>query len=274
MGLVALVGAGGMGMGIAQLVLAAGHTVRLVDQRQGPLAEARAALASRLGRGAEGRLTGDPDEILTRLSTHLEVPEGRYDVLLEAVPERRDIKGEVIGQLLDRAPEDALVATTALAIPVRWLVGERNGRVLGFHFMNPAPALRLCELVVPSTVDRSLADAGRAFLEGLGLTVIEAPDQPGFVLNHTHVPFLLGAMERVEEGVPPADVDAVFVLGCRHPMGPLAIADLVGLDVLLAIAETLEPEGDRYYVPAVLRAMVQRGELGQKAGRGFYVYDA
>jgi 3-hydroxybutyryl-CoA dehydrogenase len=267
-----------MGTGIAQLVLTAGHALHVVDREAAPLDAIRQTLAGRLGREAlAGRLDGDPTDLLRKLATHRQVLDIGFDVAMEAVPERRDAKREVLNLLLERTAAIP-VATTSLAMPVGSLVEEstRAGRVLGFHFMNPAPALRLCELVVPANAERTYVASGRAFLEGLGLTVVEAPDQAGFVLNRTHVPFLLGAIERVMEGVSAEDVDAVFVVGCRHPMGPLAIADLVGLDVLLAIAETLDSDedGGRFTIPPLLREKVAAGDLGRKSGAGFFVYDA
>lgn len=274
---VLVLGAGGMGTGITQLLLVAGHEVHLFDLDAAALFAAQNVLLKRLQRELEeGRMAEPVSDVLGRLLPGTEPGSTNVAVAIEAVPERRDAKRSALTALLERTPAATTVATTTLAMPVASLVDAERaaGRVLGFHFMNPAPALRLCELVVPAHADAPRVPVARAFLEGLGLTVVTAPDQAGFILNRTHLPFLLGAIRRVEEGISPVDVDTAFVTGCRHPMGPLAIVDLVGLDVTLAISETLfdETGAEWFRAPELLRRKVASGELGRKAGRGFFIH--
>jgi 3-hydroxybutyryl-CoA dehydrogenase len=279
---VMVVGAGEMGTGIAQLALAAGHHVELVDVSSNALDVARRLLARRLERDREkGWVDDEAGLLLQRLTTSSLDDRVRtvglgVEVVIEAVPAVVRTKREVLSALSAATGDGTVIATTSLAVPVTVLL-DRNAaqeRVLGFHFMNPAPALRLCELVAPAAVAPWAVRFSNQFLASLGLTVVAAPDRPGFILNRTHVPFLLGAVDRVEEGCDPADVDTVFELGCRHPMGPLATADLVGLDAVLSISETLlaaEPNS-RFAIPGLLRRKVEAGELGRKTGQGFFEY--
>ena len=196
---------------------------------------------------------------------------GDVALAIEAVPNGLVVKRDVLGRLLDTSDAVTVVATTSLAMPVSMLVDVPSaaGRVVGYHFMNPAPALRLCELVVPVGAADSTVEWSRKFLGGLGVVVVEVDDRPGFALNRTHVPFLLGAIERVQEGMSPDDVDSLFVIGCRHPMGPLATVDLVGLDVVLAIADVLAAdEGARFVAPTCSGRWSRRGSSGGSRAAG------
>ncbi|MGK2955588.1 MAG: 3-hydroxyacyl-CoA dehydrogenase family protein [Solirubrobacterales bacterium] len=277
---VLVVGGGEMGTGITQLLLAVGHSVHLVDSSAAALKEALATLRRRLDREIGlGRMEGSTEVLLSRLTiascSGEQCVADDVTLAIEAVPNVFGVKRDVLRRLLDTSDAVTVVATTSLAMPVSMLVDVKRptGRVLGYHFMNPAPALRLCELVVPSGATDAAVEWSREFLCGLGVKVIEVDDRPGFGLNRTHVPFLLGAIERVEEGMSPDDVDSLFVIGCRHPMGPLATVDLVGLDVLLGIADVLlEADGARFEAPKLLRELVAAGNLGRKSGRGFFVH--
>lgn len=281
---VMIVGAGEMGTGITQLALAAGHHVELVDVSDNALDDASRLLARRLARDYEmGRVDDEAGRLLQRLTPtsldgHISSVDARVELVIEAVPARAHTKREALSMLLAATTDATVIATTSLAMPVAMLVDDSPARerVLGFHFMNPAPALRLCELIAPEAVAPWALRFSSRFLNSMALTVVAAPDRPGFILNRTHVPFLLGAVERVEEGCDPADVDIVFEVGCRHPMGPLATADLVGLDALLSVSETLlaTEKSSRFEIPALLRTKVEAGELGRKAGRGFFTYSA
>lgn len=269
-----------MGAGVTQLMLAAGHRVHLVESSAPALEAAVLTLRRRFDREISlGRIDGSAAVLLSRLTTACcpgeQCVAGEVALAIEAVPNGLAVKRDVLGRLLDTSEAVTVVATTSLAMPVSMLVDVPTaaGRVVGYHFMNPAPALRLCELVVPVGAADSTVEWSRKFLGGLGVAVVEVDDRPGFALNRTHVPFLLGAIERVQEGMSPDNVDSLFVIGCRHPMGPLATVDLVGLDVVLAIADVLAAdEGARFVAPTLLREMVAAGNIGRKSGSGFFVH--
>ncbi len=277
---VGVIGGGRMGAGIAQVFLAAGAHVAVVEAGDEAAEAARGRVAEGLEEAARrGRLAGDPDEVLGRL-TLLATPAdlGRdTDLVIEAVPERADLKAEVLGAAAAAAGPAAVLATNTSSLSVTELAAalERPSRFLGMHFFNPVPASKLVELVVAPETDPVLVDAARGWVGALGKTGIVVRDSPGFASSRLGVLLGLEAIRMLEEGVADAEaIDTAMELGYRHPMGPLRSTDLVGLDVRLAIAEYLHRTlGERFAPPQLLRDKVAAGELGRKTGRGFHTYD-
>jgi 3-hydroxybutyryl-CoA dehydrogenase len=277
-----VVGCGLMGSGIAEVAARHGLGVRVAEATPDAVAAGRRRITASLDRGVRrGKLTEEQrDQALARLSfTHDLSEMADRQFVVEAVAENRDIKTDVL-RALDKAVEDseAVLATNTSSIPIVDLAvaTERPGRVIGMHFFNPVPVQRLVEVIPalitsPATVQRT-----REFAELLGKQAIQAPDRSGFVVNALLVPYLLSAVRMVESGAArPDDIDQGMELGCAHPMGPLRLLDLIGLDTAQAVAESMYEEFKEplYAPPALLRRMVAAGHLGRKNGRGFYTYD-
>lgn len=279
-GRVAVIGGGRMGAGIAQVFLAAGAHVAVVEAGGEAAEAARGRVAEGLAEAARrGKLDRDPGTVLGRL-TLLDTPAalGRdTDLVIEAVPERADLKAEVLGAAAAAAGPAAVLATNTSSLSVAELAAavERPSRFLGMHFFNPVPASRLVELVVAPETDPVLVDAARGWVGALGKTGIVVRDSPGFASSRLGVLLGLEAIRMLEEGVADAEaIDTAMELGYRHPMGPLRSTDLVGLDVRLAIAEYLHRTlGERFAPPQLLRDKVAAGDLGRKTGCGFHTYD-
>jgi 3-hydroxybutyryl-CoA dehydrogenase len=278
-----VVGCGLMGSGIAEVAARHGLGVRVAEATPDAVAAGRRRITASLDRGVRrGKLTEEQrSQTLARLSfTHDLSEMADRQFVVEAVAENRDIKTDVL-RALDKAVEDseAVLATNTSSIPIVDLAvaTERPGRVIGMHFFNPVPVQRLVEVIPalitsPATVQRT-----RHFAEQLGKEAIQAPDRSGFVVNALLVPYLLSAVRMVESGAArPDDIDQGMELGCAHPMGPLRLLDLIGLDTAQAVAESMYEEFKEplYAPPALLRRMVAAGHLGRKNGRGFYTYDA
>lgn len=286
---IAVVGAGTMGRGIAEVAVRAGKQVRLVDAE----AEIARSAAEEIGRRLREDEDGEPAEDVgageakptssgstpdrLTVGTDLEATVRSADLVVEAVPERADLKGRILSEADAVAPEGALIASNTSSISITRLAGrtERPDRVLGLHFFNPVPAMEGVELVRGvRTSDRTLRVA-EALVEELGKSPVRVNDSPGFVSNRVLMPMINEAIFSVMEGVAePKDVDAIMKLGARHPMGPLELADLIGLDVCLEVMEVLHREigEDKYRPCPLLRRMVDSGRLGRKTGRGFYTY--
>ncbi|MDP8932393.1 MAG: 3-hydroxybutyryl-CoA dehydrogenase [Actinomycetota bacterium] len=280
---VGVVGGGQMGAGIAEVCARAGLDV-IITEASGELAQAsRQRLERSLERAVKaGKLEpGDRDEALRRLRFTADLGAlADRQLVVEAVVESEDAKVEVFSQL-DKVVEDpgAVFASNTSSIPIMKLAmaTNRRERVLGLHFFNPVPVLQLVELV-PSllTSDDTIQRAERFAGEALGKRVIRSKDRAGFIVNMLLVPYLLSAVRMVESGFASAeDIDAGMVRGCAHPMGPLALIDLIGLDTTMAVAESLYAEFKEqlYAPPPLLSRMVDAGLLGRKTGRGFYQYD-
>ncbi|CAN5119715.1 3-hydroxybutyryl-CoA dehydrogenase [soil metagenome] len=280
---VGIVGGGQMGAGIAEVCARAGLDV-IVTEASGELAQAsRQRLERSLDRAVKaGKLdAGDRDEALGRLRVTPDLGAlADRQLVIEAVVESEDAKVQVFSEL-DKVVEDpaAVLASNTSSIPIMKLAMATNRReqVLGLHFFNPVPVLELVELV-PSllTSDDTIQRAERFAGEVLGKRVIRSKDRAGFIVNMLLVPYLLSAVRMVESGFASAeDIDAGMVRGCAHPMGPLALIDLIGLDTTMAVAESLYAEFKEklYAPPPLLSRMVDAGLLGRKAGRGFYQYD-
>lgn len=271
-GLVVL-GAGTMGRGIAAAALGAGYATTLVDVDEGALERARAQIGHRLARdaGDESLLAG------LRLATDLEDAAAGAEIVVEAVPEILELKREVFARLAGSVPPSALLATNTSTISVSQLAEgcALAGRVIGTHFFNPVHRMPLVEVIVgDATTEQTLADA-LELVARLGKEPIVVRDVPGFVTSRLGL--LLGneAMRIVEDGVASAaDVDKAMRLGYRHPMGPLELADLVGLDARLNNVRSLYAQSglEQYRPPAILERLVAEGRLGRKSGAGFYEY--
>ncbi|MET7469234.1 3-hydroxyacyl-CoA dehydrogenase family protein [Micromonospora sp. NPDC005222] len=273
-----VVGAGTMGLGIAYVAAGAGYAVELVEVDPARGAEALRRLGELWDRGVRrGKLTEESATAnrarVTLRGGLAEVAEGA-DVIVEAVPERLDLKRAVLREAESRRP--ALLGSNTSSIPITGLAAglERPADFLGLHFFNPVWAMALLEVVVgpataPQTTEAAVALAGR-----LGKDPVVVRDMPGFATSRLGVTLGLEAIRMVaDEVASPADIDKAMVLGYRHPIGPLELTDLVGLDVRLDIARTLQAAyGDRFAPPPLLVEMVAAGKLGKKSGQGFYTW--
>jgi len=272
---VLVIGAGQMGAGIAQVVAASGRRVSLHDCAPGAVDRGLATMRKSLGRFAE-KGGANPDEVLARVTPVDEfVP---ADLMIEAVVEDAGVKEEIF-RLADRTlPETAILATNTSSIPITSLAAatQRPDRVIGMHFFNPVPVLKLVEVIRAVQTSDETAAAITQLAEELGKVPAQANDSPGFVSNRILMPFINEAAYALMEGVAaPEAIDTIAKLGFAHPLGPLALADLIGLDTCVAIMDVLyEGLGNPKYAPCpLLRRYVAAGRLGRKSGRGFYTYE-
>src|SRR5919106_6418446 len=271
---VLVVGAGQMGGGIAQVVAASGRRVSLHDAMPGAVERALGAMENSLAKLAE-KGGPEPAEVMSRIEPADDLVEA--DLLIEAVVEDAGVKEDVFRRADALLPPEAVLASNTSSIPITSLAAGtgRPERVVGMHFFNPVPVMTLVEVVRgPETSDATSA-AVVQLARDLGKTPAEANDFPGFVSNRILMPFLNEAAYALQDGVAEAEaIDTVAKLGFNHPLGPLALADLIGLDTCVAIMEVLRDGfGDARYEPCpLLREHVAAGRLGRKAGRGFYEY--
>jgi 3-hydroxybutyryl-CoA dehydrogenase len=271
---VLVVGAGQMGGGIAQVVAASGRKVSLHDAQPGVVDRGLEAMRKSLSRLAE-KGGPDPEEVLARIAAVDDLVAA--DLMIEAVVEDAAVKEDVFRRADEVFPPAAILATNTSSIPITSLaaVTGRPDRVIGMHFFNPVPVLQLVEVIRGLQTSDETAHAITELAEDLGKTPAEARDFPGFVSNRILMPFVNEAAYALMEGVAEAEaIDTIAKLGFAHPLGPLALADLIGLDTCVAIMEVLhEGLGDPKYAPCpLLRQYVQAGRLGRKSGRGFYEY--
>jgi len=276
---VGIVGGGLMGSGIAEVCARSGVDVTVVEADDARAEHAQAAIAHSLARGVKsGKLDEAAREhALERLAftTRLDDLAGA-DAAIEAIVEHEGAKRALFHDLDRILPDAAFLASNTSSVPIMKLAAEtsRPQRVLGLHFFNPVPVLPLVEVVRSiMTSEEALAEAKAFAGERLGKTCIDSQDRAGFVVNALLVPYILSAVRMFESGfASKEDIDQGMVLGCAHPMGPLALADLVGLDTLLAVSESLYEEfrDPSSVAPALLNRMVEAGLLGRKSGRGFY----
>jgi 3-hydroxybutyryl-CoA dehydrogenase len=278
---VGVIGGGRMGAGIAQVFLAAGARVAVVEAGGEAAEAARRRVADGLEEAARrGKLDGDVATVLDRL-TVVDSPaalDRETGLVVEAVPEQADLKAQVLRAAEAAVAPDAVLATNTSSLSVTELAAvlERPGRFLGLHFFNPVPASKLVEVVVAQETSAELVGIAGGWVRALGKTDVVVKDSPGFASSRLGVLLGLEAIRMLEEGVADAEaIDSAMELGYRHPMGPLRSTDLVGLDVRLAIAEYLHRTlGERFAPPQLLRDKVAAGELGRKTGRGFHTYES
>jgi len=277
---IAVIGAGTMGNGIAQVFAQSGFRVRLVDIAQPMLDRARGAIENSLRKFVDkGKLTGaDRDAALKRLTTTTTLDQlSDVDFVVEAIVENAEAKAALFASLDAIVRPEAILASNTSSISITRLgaATKRPALVLGMHFMNPVPLIGLVELIRGQATSDEAMRTARDICATLGKTSIEAADYPGFIANRILMPMINEAIFAVMEGVGTAEaIDMVMKLGMNHPMGPLALADFIGLDVCLAILNVLhEGMGDPKYRPCpLLRRMVAAGHLGRKSGQGFYSY--
>ena len=272
---VLVVGAGQMGGGIAQVVAASGRRVSLYDAAPGAVERGIGAMRKSLERLAEKGGT-DPDEVLARVQPVDDLAPA--DLMVEAVVEDAAVKEDVFRRADATLPPAAILASNTSSIPITSLAAatSRPDKVIGMHFFNPVPLLKLVEVVRGRETSDETAAAITSLAEELGKTPAVANDFPGFVSNRILMPFINEAVWALHDGVAEAAaIDTIAKLGFAHPLGPLALADLIGLDTCVAIMEVLEDGlGDDRYAPCpLLREHVEAGRLGRKTGAGFYRYD-
>ncbi len=263
-----------MGGGIAQVVAASGRRVSLHDELPGAAERALSTMETSLAKLAE-KGGAAPEDVLPRVSLADEIVPA--DLLIEAVVEDSKVKEAIFRRADEILPPGAILASNTSSIPITSLaaVTNRPEQVIGMHFFNPAPVLKLVEVIRALQTSDETAAAIVALAEDLGKTPAEANDFPGFVSNRILMPFVNEAVYALMEGVAEAEaIDTIAKLGFAHPMGPLALADLIGLDTCVSIMEVLHAGlGDPKYAPCpLLRQYVAAGRLGRKAGRGFYDY--
>ena len=277
---VAVLGGGLMGSGIAESVARAGVPVVVRDVDTAAIEAARGRIEGSLGHARErGKIDGAGyEEILGRIAFTDQLADiAGADLVVEAVPENAELKVNILGQVAGIVSEDALIASNTSSIPIAQLAAGivRPDRVLGLHFFSPVPVMRLVEIVVALDTSEETVAAAQDFAERVGKRAIVTKDRSGFVVNMLLVPYLMAAVRMYEEGFATAeDIDEGMKLGCGHPMGPLTLADFIGLDVLYAIGDSLYEEFKQteYAPPPLIKRMVASGRIGRKAGRGFYDY--
>ena len=275
---VGVLGGGRMGAGIAHAFLIAGSRVTVVEV-DAPAAEAaKERVESDLAKSLErGKIDGNLDVWTEDFAVSVDYADfAQCDLVVEAVPELWDLKVSSLQNVEANLREDAWLASNTSSLSIDGLAAElqRPERFCGMHFFNPVPASKLVEIVVGERTGQDMPDLTAQWVAGLGKTPVTVKDAPGFASSRLGVALGLEAIRMVEEGVAsPEDIDNAMVLGYKHPVGPLALTDIVGLDVRLGIAEYLEKElGPRFAPPQLMRDMVERGELGKKSGKGFYDY--
>jgi len=278
-GIVAVLGAGTMGRGIARVAAESGFEVRLADLGEEILAAALADIERGQKKGVEkGKLDAAIATAARSRLTTTTVPRDAVDGadwVIEAVPEKPDIKAATYGAVGSALGETTILGSNTSSLPISRLAANVPAaeRFIGIHFFNPVPIMRLVEVVRGNATSEETVERTVAFARDLGKTPIVVRDSPGFATSRLGVLLGLEAIRMVEEGVASAeDIDTAMELGYRHPMGPLRLTDLVGLDVRLGIAEALHRElgSEAFRPPALLRRLVEEGRLGQKSGHGFY----
>ena len=276
-----VIGAGQMGRGIAQVAAVAGFSVVLCDATQALAESGKSMIGASLTKLVDkGKMSADDRAALLDRITASDGLAGlaAVDIAVEAATENVEIKLALFREADRLMPKDAILASNTSSISITRLAGatSRPARVIGMHFMNPVPLMKLVEIVRGLQTSDATYDEVKALSIQLGKTVITSKDAPGFLVNRMLIPFLNEACFALEQGLgTPEDIDAGARLGLNHPMGPLELADLIGLDTTLSIAEVLHRElGDsKYRAATILKNLVAAGWYGKKSGRGFYVYD-
>lgn len=269
-----------MGSGIAQVMAQAGYKVFLRDIEQQFVNKGITSIEKNLTRLIEkGKMDSrQKDEIMDRIQGIVELSEGKEaDLVIEAIVENLDLKKEVYKELDETCKKETIFAsnTSSLSITALAACTKRPEKVLGMHFFNPAPVMKLVEVIKGALTSAEVIETVKKIVESLGKTPVIVNEAPGFIVNRMLVPMINEAVYLLMEGVASAeDIDKAMQLGANHPIGPLALADLIGLDVCLAVMEVLHVEfgEDKYRPCPLLRKMVRSGALGRKTGKGFYQY--
>lgn len=278
---IGVLGCGQMGTGIIQVFAQSGYDVIGVDSNQDMLDRAVKSIDKRLsGRVEKGKMPqSDKDAVMGRITTSVKVEAlSDCDLIEEAIPEDLELKKKVFAELDKICKKETVFGTNTSGLSVTDMAAatNRGDKLLGMHFHNPAPIMRLLELVRTIMTSAETIDAVKKFGETLGKTVVVAPDVGGFIVTRLFTPFLLGAIRMLEDGIATRDeIDVSMKMAVNHPMGPLEVIDFIGLDTELSIAETLyeETKDTKYAPPLLLRKMVTAGWLGRKSGKGFYDYN-
>jgi 3-hydroxybutyryl-CoA dehydrogenase len=277
---IGVVGCGQMGSGIVLVCAQAGYKVIVSEMNDALLKMGLDGISASLARSAErGRITRqEKDDTFDRITGTTELKHlSPCDIIVEAVNEDPELKKTVISKLDAECPEDALLATNTSCLSVSEIAraASKPERVLGIHFFNPVSAMKLVEITRTVVTRQAALDTARDFVQSLGKTPVLTRDTPGFIVNRLAVPFMLDAMRLLEYGTAgKEDIDRAVMLGLNHPSGPFALADLIGLDVVLSMADNLYRalKDARYEAPELLRKMVKEGLLGRKSRKGFYEY--
>ncbi|MFC4024935.1 3-hydroxybutyryl-CoA dehydrogenase [Oceanobacillus longus] len=278
---VMVIGAGQMGAGIAQVCAQSGFEVLLHDMNEEALQKGLKNIEKLLARNVEkGKMSAEDKSVtMNRLSPSSDLKDAAAcDLVIEAVVENMDVKTNIFRELDQYAPKHAILASNTSSLPITEIAAatDRPDQVIGMHFMNPVPIMKLVEIIRGLQTSEETYESIKAMTDELNKTPVEVKDFPGFVSNRILMPMINEAIYTVYEGVAsPEDVDRVMKLGMNHPMGPLTLADFIGLDTCLYIMEVLhEGFGDSKYRPCpLLRQYVKAGWLGKKSGRGFYQYN-
>jgi 3-hydroxybutyryl-CoA dehydrogenase len=278
---VAVLGAGTMGTGIAHVCAAAGHNVSIHDLEPNLVMDAIDTVSTRLDSGVDrGKLSAaEAEEALDKLdgTTDLGSVVSGADLVIEAIPEELDLKRDTFAEVEGLVDEDAIIATNTSSLSVTSIAAalKHPNRAIGLHFFNPPHKMALVEVVLAEQTDDETAAFGEEFVEELGKTPVVVNDAPGFASSRLGLALGVEAMRMVEQDVASVeDIDLSMELGYNHPVGPLELTDMVGLDVRLDILEYLHEElGDRFEPPDILEEKVEQGHLGKKTGRGFYVWE-
>lgn len=278
---VAVIGAGTMGNGIAHVFAQSGYDVHLVDQSPEALEKALKTIEKNMDRQVKKEKITEADKkaALARIKTTSDLSQAVADrkLVVEVVSESKELKDKIFADLDAHAPADAILASNTSSISITRIASatQRADKVIGMHFMNPVPVMKLIEIIKGYDTSQETLDTILEISRDLGKTPVPANDYPGFVANRILMPMINEAIYTLWQGVATAEnIDEVMKLGMAHPMGPLTLADFIGLDVCLSILQVLhEGFGDPKYAPCPLLVnMVQAGHLGRKSGRGFYDY--